>query len=421
MHQPLADSMRPRHLSEVVGQEHLTGERGLLSRLIAQKRPLSLLFWGPPGCGKTTLARLYAQAFDLTVRSLSAVMCGVKEIRQVIDEVKGNPLFNRGCVLFVDEIHRFNKSQQDAFLPYIEDGTLLLIGATTENPSFYLNDALLSRLQVVPCHSLQKEALKELLCRYEKSCGSLPIPQEGHELLIDYAQGDGRYLFNLVETLRSLSPSTSMTVQELEHLLQRRAALSDRKGDQHYQLISALHKSIRGSDPDAALYWLARMLKGGEDPLFLARRLLRMASEDIGLADPQALALCIAARDTYQMLGSPEGDLALAQAAVYLALSPKSNAIYKGFQEALSVAEKTSSLAPPKTIINAPHSLMKQLNYGKGYIYDHDTPDGFSGQNYFPEGMEPPSFYHPFERGFEREMSKRLDYFSRLRKRKQNP
>lgn len=417
---PLAEALRPRALNEIVGQDHLLGEHGLITRAIQARTPLSIILWGPPGCGKTSIARLYAQAFNMHFTSLNATLSGVADIRRVVKEAEENPLFHQGTVLFVDEIHRFNKAQQDAFLPYIEKGTLILVGATVENPSFYLNSALLSRVRVLPLSPLGPDSLAQLLNRYEQHHKSLPLTPEARQLLIAWSQGDGRYLFNLIETLESLPPSTQLVNEQmLQSLLQKRAPLFDRAGDQHYQLISALHKSVRGSDPDAALYWLSRMLKGGEDPLFIARRLIRMACEDIGLADPQALTLAIATRDTYEMLGSPEGELALAQMIVYLALAPKSNAVYTAFQEAQELAVQSGHLSPPKTIINAPTKTMKELGYGKNYLYDHEMPDAFSGQNYFPEQLARPHFYHPVERGFEREMKKRMSYFENLRKKKQ--
>lgn len=411
---PLAEELRPRSLQEIVGQSHILGENGLITRTIQTKTPLSIVLWGPPGSGKTSLARLYAQAFDMRFISMSAVFSGVADLKKIVKEAQEAPLLNKGTMLFVDEIHRFNKAQQDAFLPFIENGTLILIGATAENPSFYLNAALLSRLRVLPLYPLDSLALEQLLQRYEKRFGALPLTLEARQLMIVWAQGDGRYLYNLIENLRNASQQI-LDEQGLQQILQKKPALFDKRGDQHYQLISALHKSVRGSDPDAALYWLTRLLEGGEEPLFLARRLIRMAVEDIGLADPQALPLAIAARDAYEMLGSPEGELALAEITVYLALAPKSHALYQGFNEARTQASQTTHLSPPATILNAPTPLMKKLGFGKGYQYDHDLPEAFSGQDYFPLSLKRQSFYRPFERGFERELKKRIEYFQQLR------
>ncbi|MFQ5729451.1 MAG: replication-associated recombination protein A [Waddliaceae bacterium] len=421
MNRPLADQLRPETLDQVVGQDHVLGPKGFILSAIEAGRPLSVLLWGPPGCGKTSIARLYAKAFSMEFRSLSAVFSGISDLKKIVKEVKETPLFTKGSVLFVDEIYRFNKAQQDAFLPYIEDGTITLVGATAENPSFYLNDALLSRIRVLQLKKLDEKALEEIMRRCEELTGSLPLTSEARGYLYELAQGDGRYLLNLIENLQTKKTESLLEVTDVQEFLQKRPSLFDRAGDQHYNLISALHKSIRGSDPDAALYWFARMLEGGEDPLYLARRLIRMASEDIGLADPQALHFAIAARDAYQMLGSPEGELPLAEVAIYLALAPKSNAIYTAYKSARSVASKTTQYNPPLHILNAPTRLMKRMDYGKGYAYDHDTEHCFSGQDYFPEGMERPSFYEPVERGFEREMKKRVDYFSQLRKKLTNP
>lgn len=413
--QPLAEELRPQSLNEIVGQDHILGETGLITRAIRSKNPLSIILWGPPGSGKTSIGRLYAKAFDLPFTSMSAIFSGVADIKKIIKETEERPLLGRSTFLFVDEIHRFNKAQQDAFLPFVEKGTLILVGATAENPSFYLNSALLSRLRVLPLHPLNTESLERLIQRYESRFEPLPLEKKARELLIAWAQGDGRYLYNLIENLRSLPESEKIDETQLQLILQKRSPLYDKTGDQHYNLISALHKSVRGSDPDAALYWFARMLEGGEDRLFLARRLIRMAVEDIGLADPQALPLAIAARNAYEALGSPEGELALAEVVIYLSLCPKSNAVYSAYGRATDVASKTGNLDPPSIILNAPTSLMKKLGYGKGYQYDPDEADGFSGQNYFPPSMERERFYYPVERGFEREMIKRLDYFNRLR------
>lgn len=412
---PLADQLRPKSLEEVVGQPHLVGSDGFLTRLIAGKRPLSLILWGPPGSGKTTIARLYAKAFDAKFVSLSAVFSGVADLKKIIQEAENSPLFRKNTLLFVDEIHRFNKAQQDAFLPYLERGTLTLVGATTENPSFSLNNALLSRLRVVTLNSLDLDSLEQLLIRYEKLRSPLRLMPDAKKSLLEMAAGDGRYLFNLIENLEQSNIAEPLSTKELMPLIQRRSALFDKQGDGHYNLISALHKAVRGSDPDAALYWFARMLEGGEDPLFLARRLIRMAVEDIGLADPEALKLAIAARDAYHMLGSPEGELALAEVVIYLSLAPKSNTLYTAYGEARELAKKTNHLAPPKIILNAPTKLMKEQGYGKGYQYDHNTEKGFSGQNYFPDDMERATFYRPLERGFERELKRRVDYFHDLR------
>jgi putative ATPase len=412
---PLAEQMRPSRLEEVVGQNHLLSPGGIIPSIIKAGKPLSIILWGPPGCGKTTIARLYAKAFAMRFESMSAVFSGIADLKRVVKECEELPLLGTTTLLFVDEIHRFNKAQQDAFLPFIESGKIVLVGATAENPSFYLNNALLSRLRVLKLNPLDNEALDQLLQRYESRSKKLNITETARQHIIHLAQGDGRYLLNLIENIRYLPDGELLDSPDLEHLLQRRSALFDKADDQHYNLISALHKSVRGSDPDAALYWFARMIEGGQEPLFLARRLIRMASEDIGIADPQALPLAIAAKDAFEMLGSPEGELALAQVVVYLSLAPKSNAIYTAFAQAREVASQTGNLDPPPIILNAPTKMMKEAGYGKGYVYDHDTPQGFSGQNYFPNGMARHQFYHPVERGFEREMIKRIDYFNKLR------
>lgn len=414
---PLAEQLRPQSLAEIVGQPHLVGKEGFLTHVIEKGVPLSVILWGPPGCGKTSLARLYAKAFSTKFVTLRPAFSGIADLKKLIHENESQPLFNQGLFLFVDEIHRFNKLQQDAFLPFLEDGTITLVGATTENPSFYLNNALLSRTRVLILNPLDNEALEQLLLKYEEKRNTLPLSNTAREHLIELSQGDGRYLLNLIENIEGVKSETPLEIQDLELLLQKKSPLFDKQGEQHYNLISALHKSVRGSDPDAALYWFCRMLSGGDEPLFLARRLIRMASEDIGIADPQALPLAIAARDAYEMLGSPEGELALAEVVIYLALAPKSNAIYTAYNEAKALAEKTGHLSPPHIILNAPTKLMKDIGYGKGYQYDHDTPHGFSGQNYFPDELERHSFYHPIERGFEREMLKRIDYFNKLRER----
>lgn len=414
MNKPLAELLRPANLKDIVGQEHLLGENGFITKTIQSRKPVSIILWGPPGSGKTSIARLYAKAFNLHFEALSAIFSGIADIKKVVKDTEATPLF-RSTLLFVDEIHRFNKAQQDAFLPFIENGTIVLVGATAENPSFYLNRALLSRVRVLTLNSLDNTALEEILLRYEAQYRPLPISSSARTFMIHSAHGDGRYLLNLVENLQGITSSEILNEQTILPYLQKKTALYDKGGDQHYNLISALHKSVRGSDPQAALYWFCRMLDGGEEPLFIARRLIRMASEDIGLADPQALALCIAAKDAYEMLGSPEGELALAEAVTYLALAPKSNRVYEAYNLAKKKAQETSHLSPPKIILNAPTALMKNLEYGKGYLYDHDQPDGFSGQNYFPDEIPPMQFYQPVERGYEREMKKRLSYFEMLR------
>ncbi len=410
MHVPLYEKLRPQVLNDVVGQDQ---EREIIRSIVQSGKPVSLLLCGPPGCGKTTLARLYARAFGLPFTSLSGVLQSTAELKKLIKEGQESPLFHRQHIVFVDEIHRFNKAQQDLFLPFLEDGSLVLVGATTENPSFVLNNALLSRLRVVTLHSLSEQALQQIVERYEATNRPLPLTEKAKTYLVNLAQGDCRYLINLIEAVH-MQPKT-LDVAELAALVQKRPPLYDKNQEGHYNLISALHKSVRGSDPDAALYWLCRMLQGGEDPLFLARRLIRMATEDVGLADPQALPLAVSAYQTYQMLGSPEGELALAEVTIYLALAPKSNAVYVAYGEATKTAEDTGHLSPPKTILNAPTKWMQEVGYGEGYIYDHDTPNGFSGQEYFPEGLPRPAWYHPVERGFEREMKKRMAYFQKLR------
>lgn len=415
MRPPLPEMLRPKCLSEVVGQDHLVGEEGVLTRTIKSEVPLSIVLWGPPGTGKTTISMLYARAFKANFVNFSAVLSGVADLRKVVKDANDLSLLNQQTVLFVDEIHRFNKAQQDAFLPHLEKGTFILVGATTENPSFALNNPLLSRLRVLTLNSLDDNGLGKILERYEKLRAPLPLNDEARSFLIKLAQGDGRYLLNNVENLENLKIKTKLDLKALEEILQKRSAHYDRGGEGHFNLISALHKSIRGSDPDASLYWFSRMMEGGEDPMYLARRLIRMASEDIGLADPQALSQALAARDAYVMLGSPEGELSLAQAVVYLALAPKSNAVYTAYKCSREISRHSTQLSPPSHILNAPTKVMKNLGIGKGYIYDHDTPHGFSGQNYFPDNMERQQFYFPVKRGFEREMQKRLDYFSKLR------
>lgn len=417
---PLADRLRPRNLSEVIGQGHVLGPEGPLGAMLAAHSLSSLILWGPPGVGKTTIARLLAAETDLAFVQISAIFTGVPDLKKVFEQAKIRRQNGQGTLLFVDEIHRFNKAQQDGFLPHMEDGTILLVGATTENPSFELNAALLSRAQVVVLERLSPADLERLTQRAEKELGrALPLTGEAREAMVDMADGDGRALLNLIEQVAAWRVDKPLGRDQLAQRLMRRAARYDKSGEEHYNLISALHKSVRGSDPDAALYWFSRMLEGGEDPRFLARRITRMAVEDIGMADPQAQGLCLEAWNTYERLGSPEGELALANAVVYLALAPKSNAIYTAYKAARASARETGSLMPPKHILNAPTRLMKDIGYGAGYAYDHDAEDGFSGQDYFPEGMKRPVFYSPPERGFERELKKRVEYFARLRHKRQ--
>ena len=417
---PLADRLRPASLSEVVGQDRVIGPEGPLGAMLASGALSSLIFWGPPGVGKTTIARLLADETDLHFIQVSAIFSGVAELKKVFEAAKLRRANGRGTLLFVDEIHRFNKAQQDGFLPHMEDGTILLVGATTENPSFELNAALLSRAQVLTLERLTPADLERLARRAESELGrELPLAEDARERMLEMADGDGRALLNLVEQAMAWNVEGRLDSGQLADRLQRRAAQYDKSGDAHYNLISALHKSVRGSDPDAALYWLARMLAGGEDPRYLARRVVRMSVEDVGLADPQAQRVCLDAWETYERLGSPEGELALAQAIAYLALAPKSNAAYVAFKAAAAEARKTGSEPPPRHILNAPTKLMKKQGYGEGYAYDHDAEDGFSGQNYFPDGMERGVYYQPVERGFERELKKRLEYFAKLRARRQ--
>jgi len=414
---PLPDLLRPSKLDDVIGQDHLISDGKPLRRMTDSGNIASLVFWGPPGCGKTTLARILSQHTDLHFEQISAIFSGVADLKKVFEAARLRKQNGKGTLLFVDEIHRFNKSQQDAFLPVVEDGTIILIGATTENPSFELNSALLSRCQVLVLKRLDDEALELLLARAEKHKGiDLPLTEEARESVKALADGDGRYILTLANQVFEQADETDPWDQEtLFASVQKRAPLYDKKDDSHYNLISALHKSMRGSDTDAALYWFSRMLAGGEDPRYIARRMVRMAVEDVGMADPQALQVCLNAWEAYERLGSPEGELALAQAMIYLATAPKSNAAYMASKAAMRSAKATGSLMPPKHILNAPTKLMKEQGYAKGYEYDHSTEEGFSGQDYFPDDMGREEFYNPPERGFERDIRKRLDYWSKLR------
>jgi putative ATPase len=416
-YRPLADRLRPKSLGEVTGQEHLSGPDGAIIRMIEAKSLGSMIFWGPPGTGKTTVARLLANETDLAFEQISAVFSGVADLKKAFDSARTRRLAGRQTLLFVDEIHRFNRAQQDSFLPVMEDGTVILVGATTENPSFELNAALLSRARVLTFKPHDEESLATLLKRAEETEGKpLPLDEDARETLLRMADGDGRAVLTLAEEVwRAARKDEVFDVDGLRRIVQRRAPVYDKGADGHYNLISALHKSVRGSDPDAALYYLARMFDAGENPLYIGRRLVRMASEDIGLADPQALTLAIAAKDAYDYLGSPEGELAFAQVCVYLATAPKSNAVYTAFKGAMRAAKENGSLLPPKHILNAPTKLMGAEGYGAGYQYDHDQPEAFSGQDYFPEKMGRQTFYDPPERGFEREIKKRLEYWAKLR------
>jgi putative ATPase len=417
---PLAERLRPKTIDEVIGQRQILDDDAPLGAMLTAGNLSSLVFWGPPGVGKTTLARLLADHTDLHFEQISAIFSGVADLKKVFDAAKMRHQNGRGTLLFVDEIHRFNKAQQDSFLPHMEDGTILLVGATTENPSFELNAALLSRAQVLVLERLEAHELDALLSRAETELGkALPLDDDARVTLVAMADGDGRALINLVEQVSGWPVSAPLTPDGLRKRVTRRAAKYDKSGDEHYNLISALHKSVRGSDPDAAIYWFARMLEGGEDPRYLARRLLRMAVEDIALADPQAQSVCLHAWETYERLGSPEGELALAQAVIYLALAPKSNAGYMAYKTARALARATGSQPPPKHILNAPTKLMSEQGYGSGYAYDHDAEDGFSGQNYFPDGIARPNLYDPVERGFERDLQKRVQYFNNLRVKRQ--
>ena len=414
--QPLADRLRPKSISQIVGQDHLLGATAPIGRMLSQKRVPSMILWGPPGCGKTTLARLLCDNINAEFEQLSAVFSGVTDLRKVFERANRRKEIGQRTLLFIDEIHRFNKAQQDSFLPYVEDGTITLIGATTENPSFELNSALLSRCQVFIMNSINNEALELLMqAAEEKEKKALPLSESGRNSLKLMADGDGRFLLNMVEELFHLPVETQLEPEELATVINHRAPIYDKHKDQHFNLISALHKSLRGADPDAALYWLARMLVGGEDKSYIFRRLVRFASEDIGLADPNAITQALACWDAYMRLGSPEGDLALAQCVIYLATAPKSNAAHKALNLAKTSAEKSGSLSPPLHVLNAPTRLMENLGYGKEYKYDHDSEQGFSGQNYFPDRLVPEKFYQPIERGFEREIIKRLSYWDKLR------
>jgi putative ATPase len=414
--QPLADRLRPQRLEDVVGQEHLLGPAGPIGRMVGSGKLSSMVFWGPPGCGKTTVARLLAQSTDLDFVPLSAVFSGVADLRRVFEQARKLREAGRGTLLFIDEIHRFNRAQQDGFLPYVEDGTVILVGATTENPSFELNPPLLSRCRVLVLNRLDDRALEQILIRAERAIGrTLPLDADARSALRAIADGDGRYLLNLVEVLADLPFEPALDPAALTQIVQRRMPLYDKGQESHYNLISALHKSLRGSDTDAALYWFARMITGGEDPRYVARRLVRFAVEDVGLADPQALIQALAAWEAYERLGSPEGELALVQCVIYLGSAPKSNAAYRAGGAANAMARDTGSLMPPKHILNAPTRLMRDLGYGRGYEYDHGTPEAFSGQNYFPDGVERQRLYQPTHRGFEREIADRLAYWEKLR------
>ncbi len=416
---PLADRLRPRTLADVVGQDHLTGPEGTIGRMVAAGRLTSMILWGPPGTGKTSIARLLADSVGMRFAAVSAVFSGVADLKKAFAEAGKAQAAGQRTLLFVDEIHRFNRAQQDGFLPFVERGTVTLVGATTENPSFALNAALLSRAQVLVLERLDEAALDQLLDRAEDLAGALPLDADARTALVASADGDGRFLLNQAETLYAAKIDSPLDTDGLRKFLQRRLAVYDKDRDGHYNLISALHKSLRGSDPQAALYWMARMLTAGEEPLYVLRRLVRFASEDIGLADPQALVQCLAAKDAYEFLGSPEGELAIVQACLYCATAPKSNAAYKAQKAAWKSARETGSLSPPQNILNAPTKLMKTWGYGKDYAYDHDAEGGFSGANYWPEGMERTEYYHPVPRGFERQVIERMEWWEKKRRERQ--
>ncbi|MBS3903926.1 MAG: replication-associated recombination protein A [Simkania sp.] len=413
---PLAEKLRPKNLDDIAGHDQLLAEDGWLKAVVTSKKPCSLLLWGPPGCGKTTLARAYGSSFKTTFLPFSGVSGKLADLKKSLEELLDKPLFHQQLILFIDEIHRLNKAQQEYFLPLLENGSLILVGATTENPSMALQSALLSRMRVLQLPHLEESTLNKILDRCEKEHGPLPITLEAKKSLLKLSGGDARHLLNLVEQLEHLPKHTLHSFEDISTFIQKRVPIYDDGEEWHYNLISVLHKAVRGSDPDAALYWLSRMFKAGEDPLFIGRRLIRMAVEDIGLADPQALSIATHACEAYERLGSPEGELALAQATIYLALAPKSNAIYLAFQKALEVTSDTSHLPPPKPFLNASTTLMKQQGYGQDYLYDHDFPHGCSGQSFFPYSLDRIEFYRPVERGFEREMLKRKYFFDSLRK-----